>query len=114
MVPEPRDDEVLAARERVVSTSMYTELLSNAIGSWDGELSAGALFDHVLACRIEMLSAVPSPSENVYLALAKEIAYDRALIKLCATHGIDALAVDFAHPGEERILLERSLADHGY
>ena len=92
---------------------MYADLLTNALASWDGELSAGALFDHVLASRIEMLSATPSPGDDAYLTLAKEITYDRALIKLCATHGIDARAVDFAHPSEERSRLERTLTDHG-
>ncbi|HVA53206.1 MAG TPA: hypothetical protein VNF05_06800 [Acidimicrobiales bacterium] len=100
-------------RQRRVSASMYADLLSDALENWDGELSAGALFDHVLECRIEMLSARPSTGDDAYLTLAKEIAYDRALIKLCATHGIEARAVDFAHPGEERSRLERALSNHG-
>jgi hypothetical protein len=100
-------------RERTTNASMYADLLSNALANWDGELDAGALFNHLLACRFEMLSSTPSPGDNAYLTLAKEIAYDRALIKLCATHGIDARAVDFAHPGEERSRLERALSDHG-
>ena len=100
-------------QERSSSASMYADLLTNALASWDGELSAEALFDHVLACRVAMLSATPSPGDEAYLTLAKEIAYDRALIKLCATHGIDARAVDFAHPGDERSRLERALTNHG-
>jgi hypothetical protein len=103
----------VTGQERNTSASMYADLLTNALASWDGELNAGALFDHVLACRIEMLSATPSPGDDAYLTLAKEIAYDRALIKLCAAHGIVARAVDFAHPGEERSRLERALSDHG-
>ncbi|HUY16764.1 MAG TPA: hypothetical protein VMV11_04285 [Acidimicrobiales bacterium] len=99
--------------QRGVSASMYADLLSDALDNWNGELSADTLFDHVLECRIEMLSARPSTGDDAYLTLAKEIAYDRALIKLCATHGIAAKAVDFAHPGEERSRLERSLSDHG-
>jgi hypothetical protein len=95
------------------SASMYADLLSNAIDSWQGELSGGALFDHVLACRIEMLASAPAQGENAYLSLAKEVAYDRALIRLCASHGITANAVDFAHPNVERSRLERALVDHG-
>jgi hypothetical protein len=107
-------DELNETRQqRKTSVSMYADLLANALANWDGESSAGDLFDHVLECRIEMLSATPSPGDDAYLTLAKEIAYDRALIKLCATLGIDARAVDFAHPGEERSRLERALTDHG-
>ncbi|MHB8380375.1 MAG: hypothetical protein ACYDB2_10780 [Acidimicrobiales bacterium] len=100
-------------RPHDVSASMYADLLRNALENWDGALSVSTLFDHVLECRIEMLSARPSTGDDAYLTLAKEIAYDRALIKLCATHGIAASAVDFAHPGEERSRLERALSDQG-
>jgi hypothetical protein len=100
-------------RERNASASMYADLLAKALANWDAEMNAGALFDYVLACRVEMLRSTPSPGTDAYLTLAKEIAYDRSLIKLCATHGIDAYAVDFAHPSEERSRLERELTSHG-
>ena len=100
-------------RGRIVSTSMYADLLTNALANMDGAWRADDLFDHVLACRIEMLSSSSLPGDDAYLTLAKEIAYDRALIRLCVTHGVEARAVDFAHPGEERRRLERALIDRG-
>jgi hypothetical protein len=92
---------------------MYAELLSHAMERWEGELSEQALFNYARACRLEMLSFTPASGSDTYLTLAKEIAYDRALMKLCAAHGIEANASDFSHPSDERTRLERSLADHG-
>jgi hypothetical protein len=66
------------------SGSMYVALLLNALDSWDEDLSDDALVEYVLACRAEMLSALPRRGESAYSALASEIAYDRALFKLCA------------------------------
>ncbi|HEV3188604.1 MAG TPA: hypothetical protein VGZ04_11265 [Acidimicrobiales bacterium] len=100
-------------RVRNASASMYADLLANALANLDGEWSAEDLLEHVLACRLEMLSSTPLPGDDAYLTLAKEIAYDRALIKLCVTQGVEARAADFAHPGEERSRLERALIDHG-
>jgi hypothetical protein len=106
-------DEMENAEPRGKSdASIYADLLTSALASWQGEFSGGVLFDHVIACRIEMLNSAPTPGENAYLTLARDISYDRALIKLCVKNGIDARAVDFAHPSEERSRLERALADH--
>jgi hypothetical protein len=114
-VPSTDDGEITEKnrRERNISASMYSDLLTNALANMDGVWNADDLFDHVLACRAEMLSSKPSPGDDAYLTIAKEIAYDRALIKLCLTHGIVARAQDFTHPGEERRRLERALVDHG-
>jgi hypothetical protein len=57
-----------------------------------------------------MLSATLTAHGDAYATLAKEIAYDRALIKLSAAFNIDAKAADFVHPGVERGRLERELA----
>jgi hypothetical protein len=92
---------------------MYAELLSHAMERWEGEFSEEALFDYALACRLEMLSFAPASGSDAYLTLAKEIAYDRSLMKLCSAYGIDANAADFSHPSQERIRLERALAVHG-
>jgi hypothetical protein len=92
---------------------MYAELLSHAMERWEGELSEEALFDYARACRLEMLSFTSASGSDAYLSLAKEIAYDRALMKLCAAHGIEVNASDFSHPSDERTRLEDSLADHG-
>ena len=90
--------------------SMYVDLLSNALDDWIGELNDADLLNHVLICRFEMLSAVPRRGESTYSALAAEIAYDRALIKLCKAHSIDVSAQDFVFPSEERDRLELALS----
>jgi len=95
---------------RIVSTSMYADLLTNAFLNWGHEWSAEDLFEHVLTCRVEMQRSTPLPGDDAYLTLAKEIAYDRGLIRLCVSHGVQARAAGFAHPGEERRRLERALA----
>jgi hypothetical protein len=43
-------------------------------------------------------------------ALAAEIAYDRALIRMCEIHGIDVALTNFAYPKSERARIERMLA----
>lgn len=93
--------------------SMYVDLLSNALDDWIGELSDSDLVDHVLTCRSEMLSAVPRRGESTYSALAAEIAYDRALIKICLSNDIEVVPGDFVFPSEERDRLEHALASAG-
>lgn len=92
---------------------MYVDLLSSALEEWEDDLSGEALVDYAMTCRNEMLTTVPRRGKSAYVALAAEIAYDRALIKLCAAYGIDAVPADFAHPGDERAQLEQALADAG-
>lgn len=93
---------------------MYVALLVSALEDWDEDLSDDALVDYVLNCRIEMLSALPRRGESTYSALASEIAYDRALIKLCEAHDIEVVVAEFAHPREERDHLEHELGTAGY
>lgn len=92
---------------------MYVDLLASALDEWEDDLTGEALVDYVLTCRNEMLTTVPRRGKSAYVALAAEIAYDRALIKLCSAHGIDAEPADFAHPSDERAELERALVDAG-
>jgi hypothetical protein len=96
------------------SGSMYVALLFNALQNWDEDLGDDALVEYVLACRMEMLSALPRRGESSYSALASEIAYDRALIKLCEAHDLEVVAANFAHPKEERAHLELELGTAGY
>jgi hypothetical protein len=100
----------MGRRERIVTASMYADLLTNALLNWGNEWNTEDLFEHVLTCRVEMLRSSPSPGDDAYLTLANEIAYDRALIRLCVSHGIEARAAGFARPGEERRRLEGALA----
>lgn len=96
------------------SGSMYVALLLTALDNWDEDLSEDALVEYVLACRGEMLSALPRRGESSYSALAFEIAYDRALIKLCEAHDLEVVAANFAHPKEERAHLENELGVAGF
>jgi hypothetical protein len=93
--------------------SMYVELLSSCPDGWREDLMGSALVDYALGCRAEMLAAGPDKGGSAYSALAIGLAYDRALIKMCITNGIEAPAADFAHPREARNRLERALAVAG-
>jgi hypothetical protein len=93
--------------------SMYVELLSKAVDDGLEEFTGEALVGYVLACRAEMLATGPYWGASAYDALAAEVAYDRALLKLCSTSGIEVEAADFTHPSEERRYLETELAGGG-
>ncbi len=94
-------------------SSMYTELLYSALDAWVDSPDEAVLIDHVVKCRNEMLIAIPHRDENAYSALAAEVSYDRALIKLCEANGIEASAANFTNPSEERRRLEKALAGAG-
>jgi hypothetical protein len=79
---------------------------------WVEELSGSALIDYAVVCRAEMLEC-PRAGASATLALAAEVSYDRALIKLCIANGIEADARGFSHPGAERARLERNLVAAG-
>ena len=74
-------------------------------------LTGSALIDDSLARRAEMLGVHHSASAS--LALAAEVAYDRALISLCAERDINVVTSEFAHPRAERARLEGELARAG-
>ncbi len=82
------------------------DVLSGALDAWDTELTADALLEYTLECRSAFLTA---RLDKAYESLAVEIAYDRALIALCADHGIAAKASDFDDPRTERSHLEAAL-----
>jgi hypothetical protein len=90
---------------------MYSYLLSSVPDNdlLDG-LSADALVGYALVCRSAMLASGTDRGESAYDSLAAEVAYDRVLITLTRVHGLDAGAVNFSHPKEERARLERALA----
>jgi hypothetical protein len=97
--------------------TMYTDLLRTVVDNWADDLTGDALIDHTVARRAEMLRAHANvhqrQDEASYEALAAEVAYDRALLKLCEGHDIDAHPEGFSRPGEERLRLERQLANAG-
>jgi hypothetical protein len=91
--------------------NMYTHLLSSVFEDWVDELTGMPLVDYALVCRVEMLA--PRAAGAASIALAAEIAYDRALIKLCASQQIPVDVMGFSQPRAERDRLERELATAG-
>ena len=97
----------------MVGMSMYVDILSSALDGWVEELTGSALVDYALACRAEMLAIGPHRGDTAYSLLALEIAYDRALIKLCETLDVPVVPTSFAYPRAERFRLEHELAVAG-
>jgi hypothetical protein len=92
---------------------MYDHILSSALNDWVDELSGDALVEYALVCRNEMRHAPRYQGETALVALAAEVAYDRALIKLCEAHGIGGADMSFLHPRQERARLEAALVAAG-
>jgi hypothetical protein len=94
--------------------SMYAELLSSARRGVVEDLHGAALVGHVLNRRAEMLAATgPVRGSTAFSVLAVEVAYDCALLELCAENGIDGMAEDFSHPADDRHRLEVELKEAG-
>jgi hypothetical protein len=85
---------------------MYADTLSSVLNDWVDELSGDALIHFAQVCRAQMLE---SARDTAVTALAAELSYDRALIKVCEACGMDATSWRYLHPGQERSRLEREL-----
>jgi hypothetical protein len=85
---------------------MYADILSSVINDWVDELSGETLIDFAQVCRAQMLE---SARDTAIVALAAELSYDRALLKVCEAHGIGTSPHRFSRPREERSRLEREL-----
>ena len=92
---------------------MYVTLLRCSLDDWFDEPSREELLEHVLTRRFEMLVGPTDLEGNVYSALASEVGYDRALIKLSLAHDIATSPENFTKPAEERQRLERALSAAG-
>jgi len=92
---------------------MYARLLSDSLEDWNEELTSEALIEHALTCRHEMLETPSAQRDTIYGLLGAEIAYDRALIKLCAALNIACVVMNFAFPKQERRRVETELAKSG-
>jgi len=97
---------------------MYTHLLSSVFDDWVDEFTDDALVDYAVVCRAEALAIGQKRSdgrigEPASIALGAQIAYDRALIKLCAANGVEVSTEGFSHPDTERTRLEHELATRG-
>jgi hypothetical protein len=87
---------------------MYVDILSSVLDRWDTDLNGSALLDYAIECRSNLLNS--GTSEDACGLLAAEIAYDRALIRLCDEVGIEATATGFVDPYAERARVEDNLA----
>ena len=92
---------------------MYADLLSRAQGSLREDLDGEALLCYALDCRSEILASGPITRGTAISALAVEVAYDCALLKLCATEDIGALPRDFSYPPQGRHRFELELKSVG-
>lgn len=93
--------------------AMYAHILSSVLDEWVDELTGAALVDYALVSRVEMLESSPHQGYPACTVLAAEIAYDRALCKLCEDNGIAIDALSFAHPAQARARLEGELVAAG-
>jgi hypothetical protein len=90
---------------------MYIDMLSSALSAWDLDLSDDELVDHAVTCRARMLATGTTLGASAYEALAAELAYDRALMRLCEQMGVTTSVDGFAFPQIERVRLEQALAE---
>jgi hypothetical protein len=92
---------------------MYVEILSGALKAWPDDLVDDDLVDHVLSCRSVLPDRDLGAGTWSDVALVAEVSYDRALITLAASRGIDVAPTNFVHPRIERERLEAALAEVG-
>jgi hypothetical protein len=91
---------------------MYRDLLTQAVGSGEewhrsGDLLLADLVDS--RARLHTTGAAAPVAE----ALARELSYDGALIRLCASLDVRAAPAWFDSPLQERSRLERELGRRG-
>ena len=98
--------------------SMYTQLLHAAVGQrtlMELHPTKGSAVVALDRCRLELGRDAPTGAAvaAVPVVLAREVAYDVALVELAAVMGIATDLERFAQPRLERARLECSLRDRG-
>jgi hypothetical protein len=91
---------------------MYRDLLTQTLGNSGGESRPDELLLADLVDSRGRLQATGSAAP-VAEALARELSYDGALIRLCVCLDVRATPVWFDSPERERARLERELAHRG-
>ena len=90
---------------------MYTDLLTRALGNGEeGQRSDDLLLADLLQSRARLhdgRGTIP-----VAEALAREVSYDGALVRLCRSLGVATAPGRFANPPRERARLEHALSQH--
>jgi hypothetical protein len=95
------------------TVSMYVDVLSNALNGWAAELAGTELLDYARSCRDAVQDTDVCGAARSLELLAAEVAYDRALVRLCELKGIAVDVSWFVHPDEARRCLEHQLAALG-
>jgi hypothetical protein len=73
------------------------------------EVTGDRLVDHARSCRSAMFAARATGPADPLALLAAEIAYDRALLRLCDEWAVEIGRADFASPRRTRLTLECQL-----
>ncbi len=91
---------------------MYIDLLTRALGKGEeGSRSDDLLVADLLHSRARL--GATDGATPVAEALARELSYDGALIRLCNALEVPATPAGFANPEQERARLERALSERG-
>jgi hypothetical protein len=100
---------------RVNNMSMYSQLLDAAFdaGAPDVHGSRAAHFSDLLLCQIQRQDRVNGQRPAAPSALASQVAYDLALIRLARSVGLACQPNDFSQPEVQRHELHRALASRG-
>lgn len=91
---------------------MYVDLLTQALGNGEEGRRSNDLLMADLAYSRARLRATDGASP-VAEALARELSYDGALIRLCESLQVPANPAGFSNPERERARLEQALGAHG-
>src|SRR5258708_3646667 len=93
---------------------MYIDLLTRALGKGeDGHRSADLLLSDLVHSRARLQATEGDRRTTVAEALAREVSYDGALIRLCASLKVLTAPAHFACPVRERARLEDELLARG-
>jgi hypothetical protein len=93
---------------------MYVDLLTRALGKGEeGHRSEDLLLADLLHTRARLRATERDTGTPVAEALARELSYDGALIRLCQSLEVRTGPAYFTHPVRERARLERELRAHG-
>jgi hypothetical protein len=96
----------------MVNVVMYRDLLTQALGPGeDGRRSEDLLLAELVDSRVRLHST--GAAAPVAEALARELSYDGALIRLCESLHVRATPAWFDSPRQERARLEKELARRG-
>jgi hypothetical protein len=93
---------------------MYVDLLTRALGKGEeGHRSDDLLLADLVHSRARLRATEGDARIPVAEALARELSYDAALIRLCESRRVPTGPAHFTHPVRERARLEHELTARG-